>query len=424
MAPVFEDLKWRGIIHSATDEAALQKALDTESINAYVGFDPTADSLHVGHLMQLITIARLQRAGHRPILIAGGATGMIGDPSFKATERPLLSVDVLERNVAAVQKQLARFVSFSGDNAALLLNNFDWTKNVSVIDFMREVGKHVTVNTLLSRESVRARMEDREHGISFTEMSYSLFQANDYVHLVKEYNCTLQIGGSDQWGNIVAGVDMVRRRLGKSVQALGTPLVTKADGTKFGKTVSGAPWLDAEKMSPYKLYQFWLSAEDAKVIDYLKFFTFMSREEIEDLEKQVADNPAKRAAQQRLAEEMITLIHGPEATQGAQRASRALFGDEIASLDERQLLDVFSDAPSVDCSRADLGSMSIVDALVRSGLNPSTSAARQAIAQGGVAVNNVKVETIDQVLDSGSLLQDSYVVLRRGKKNFALLRFT
>lgn len=421
---LYDDLTWRGLIHSVTDAEELRPKLDSGGLTAYAGFDPSADSLHVGHLMLLVTMRRLQEAGHRPIVLAGGATGMVGDPSWKATERPLLDDATLARNVAGIQNQLSQFLDFDGHRSAVLVNNADWTKPISVIDFLRDVGKHFTVNQLIARESVKARLEDREQGISFTEFSYSLLQANDFLHLFQAYGCTLQMGASDQWGNIVGGVDLIRRRLGEKSFGLCTPLVTKADGTKFGKTESGAVWLDPARTSPYAMYQFFVQSEDAVVDQYLKFFTFLSHEEIESLARATAETPHLRQAQKALALAVTSMVHGESEARRAIDASQALFSEDIFRLDEALLLAVTADAPSTKYAKDSLGEVTVVDALVKTGLVPSSSAARTAIEQGGVSLNNRKVESVDAVIENAQVLHGAYAVLRRGKRNIAVAQFS
>jgi tyrosyl-tRNA synthetase len=422
MSSLFADLTWRGLVYQMTDPALEQK-LDAGGLTAYIGFDPTADSLHAGNLLQLVTLARLQRAGHNPIVLAGGATGMIGDPGGRSAERNLLDATTLQRNIDGILPQLQQFMDFDGPHAARLVNNHDWTAPVSVLDFLREVGKHFTINQLITRESVRARLEDREQGISYTEFSYGLLQAFDYWHLFTTYGCTLQMGASDQWGNIVGGVDLIRRREGKTAYGLCTPLVTKPDGTKFGKSVSGAIWLDRNKTSPYAFYQFFFNTEDVKVVEYLKFFTFLSHDRIDELEVATKDRPAAREAQRVLAEELTKLVHGDDELVRVQRASKALFSEEIATLDKGLLSDVFADAPSATISRASLGQLPLIDLLVETGLTESKSAARQAIQQGGVSLNNRKQSDLTATVETSHLLHDSFVLVRKGKKHFAVARF-
>jgi tyrosyl-tRNA synthetase len=417
MSGLFADLTWRGQVYQMTDPA-LEGLLENGSLTAYIGFDPTADSLHAGNLLQLINLARLQRHGHKAIVLAGGATGMIGDPGGRSSERNLLDVDALRANVDAILPQLQQFMDFDGPNPARLVNNYDWIEPMSVIDFLRDVGKHFTVNQLVTRDSVRNRMEG-EHGISFTEFSYGLLQAQDFWHLYKQYGCTLQMGGSDQWANIIGGVDLIRRREAAQAFGLSTPLVTKADGTKFGKSVDGAVWLDPKKTSPYAFYQFFLRVEDEKVIEYLKYFTLdLSREEIEELAASHGERPQAREAHRALASSLTKLVHGEHELAKVETASRLLFEGAVNQLDEDMLLQVLSEVPSITASRTDA---TVVDLLVNTGLVNSKSAARQAIEQGGVMVNAEKVERIDAQVTT--FLHGRYAVLRKGKRNYALATF-
>ncbi|MGN9768121.1 tyrosine--tRNA ligase [Micromonospora sp. SD12] len=407
-----DDLRWRGLIQDSTDLDELRTLLDGGVTAYYVGFDPTASSLHVGHLMQVATARRLQLAGHRPLLLVGGATGQIGDPKESA-ERTLNPPEVVAGWVARIRDQLAPFVSYEGENAAQLVNNLDWTGEMSVVEFLRDVGKHFPVNKMLAREVVRARLES---GISFTEFSYQLLQANDFFELHRRHGCQLQFGGSDQWGNITAGVDYIRRRGAGPVQAFTTPLVTKSDGTKFGKTEGGAIWLDPEMTSPYAFYQFWVNVEDRDVSRYLRYFSFRSREELEALEKETAERPAARAAQRALAEELTTLVHGEREMAQVVAASQALFGrgslDDLAPATLRAAL---SEAGLVH-----LDELPDVAGLLRdSGLVPSLKEARRVIAEGGAYVNNTRVTETDATVGPGDLLHGRYLVLRRGKRSFA-----
>jgi tyrosyl-tRNA synthetase len=408
-----DDLLWRGLIQDSTDPDELRKALDDDSITFYVGFDPTAASLHVGHLMQVMTARRLQLAGHRPLLLVGGATGQIGDPR-ESSERVLNPLDVVESWVQRIRAQLAPFVTYDGDTAATLVNNLDWTGSTSVIEFLRDVGKHFPVNKMLARDVVRNRLES---GISFTEFSYQLLQANDFYQLHTRNGCDLQFGGSDQWGNITAGVDYVRRRGAGPVHAFTTPLVLKADGTKFGKTEGGATWLDPAMTSPYAFYQFWINADDRDVVTYLKYFSFKSRDELEELEKATADRPQARLAQRALAEELTALVHGEEEARQAIMASQALFGrgslDELSAetlrsaLGEAGLLSVRTELPAVGTLLKD------------SGLVGSANEARRTIAEGGAYVNNERITDGEAVPPASSLLHGRFLVLRRGKRTFA-----
>ena len=410
------DLRWLGLLHQVTDEALLP-LLDRGRVTVYSGFDPTAPSLHVGHLLPLLTLRRFQQAGHRPIALAGGATGMVGDPGGRSGERALLDADEMKANLEGIRSQLARFLDFDD---ALLLDNAAWLGNARLLDFLRDVGKHFTVNQMVTKESVRSRLEQ---GISYTEFSYMLLQAYDFLRLHLDHGCDVQVGGSDQWGNITMGVELVRRVAGHHVHGLTTPLLTKADGTKYGKTESGSVWLDPAMTTPYQLYQFLLRAEDDVVGTYLRLLTFLDRETIGVLDAETAAHPQLRPAQRALAHEVSVMVHGPEEAARAERASRALFGEEIADLDERTLLDVVAEAPSTELSRSELDGLTVVDALARTGLAASRGAARRTVAQGGAYVNNRRVEDPDSVLSATDLLHDRYMLLRRGRRDQHLLRF-
>ncbi|WP_405110699.1 tyrosine--tRNA ligase [Micromonospora sp. NBC_01405] len=410
--PLTEDLQWRGLIQDSTGPDELRALLDGGVATFYVGFDPTAASLHVGHLMQVATARRLQLAGHRPLLLVGGATGQIGDPKESA-ERTLNPPEVVAGWVGRIRDQLSPFVSYTGENAAQLVNNLDWTAEMSVVEFLRDVGKHFPVNKMLAREVVRARLES---GISFTEFSYQLIQANDFYELHRRHGCQLQFGGSDQWGNITAGVDYVRRRGAGPVQAFVTPLVTKADGTKFGKTEGGAVWLDPELTSPYAFYQFWLNAEDRDVVRYLRYFSFRPREEIEQLEKETAERPAARLAQRALAEELTTLVHGEREMAQAVAASQALFGrGALDELTPETLRAALTEAGLVHLTELP----DVAGLLKESGLVSSMKEARRVIAEGGAYVNNNRITEVDAGVSPADLLHGRYLVLRRGKKSFA-----
>ncbi|HXW34321.1 MAG TPA: tyrosine--tRNA ligase [Acidimicrobiales bacterium] len=421
------DLEFRGLVHQITDPGLLPK-LDAGGMTVYAGFDPTADSLHVGSLLQLCTLRRLQRAGHRPIALAGGATGVVGDPGGKTEERPFLSDEQLRANLEGIRPQLERFLDFSADagsSRAILVDNADWFREMRLLSFMREVGKHITVNQMIAKESVRSRIDRPDHGISFTEFSYMLLQGYDFMHLFDLYGCTLQIGGSDQWGNITVGTELIRKVRGEEVFGLTTPLVLKADGTKFGKTESGNVWLDARRTSPYQLYQFLLRSDDAVVGSYLRYLTFLDHPTILELDEQTKTHPEARSAQTALAREVCTIVHGEAQTAKAERAAGALFSEKISSLDEATFLEVCADAPSIDVARNefDTSGLSLVDALVRTGLARSKSQARTTIGQGGAYVNNRRVGDPDARLGSDDLIYDRYVVLRRGRRDYHLLRF-
>lgn len=421
---LFEELSWRGLVHQAT-HPELPHLLEKERLTLYCGIDPTADSMHIGHLLLVIGLLRFQRAGHRPIAVIGGGTGMIGDPSGKTQERQLLDAETMERNQAAVEAQLRRFLSFEGENAAMVVNNLEWLGEMKLIPFLRDIGKLFSVNVMMSRESVRARLQDREQGISYTEFSYQLLQALDFLELYDRENCRLQIGGSDQYGNIVAGMDLTRRmRPGAQTYGLTFPLVTKSDGTKFGKTESGTVWLDATRTSPYKFYQFWINTTDADAARYLRYFTFMSEGEIAELEKAIADAPEQRAAQRRLAEEMTRFVHGDAALQQAQAATQAMFGGELRGLDDATLEDVFSHMPSTERPRDELAAgRHVVDVLVESGVFTSKGEARRMIQSGGLYLNNARVDAPDATLTQEALTSEHIAVVRKGKKHYHLLKF-
>ncbi len=411
---LWEELQWRGLIHVSTDEHSLAELLDGPPITYYCGFDPTAPSLHLGNLVQLLLLRRLQLGGHKPLGLVGGSTGLIGDPRPTA-ERTLNSRDTVAEWVSRLQVQVSRFLSSEGDNAVRLVNNLDWTAPLSAIDFLREVGKHFRVGTMLKKDAVAARLNS-EAGISYTEFSYQVLQGFDFLELYRQYGCVLQTGGSDQWGNLTSGTDLIRKVEGFSAHAIGTPLITNSDGTKFGKSEGNAIWLDPEMCSPYRFYQFWLNQADADVIDRLKVFTFLTRAEIEDYSRQVAEEPFRRAAQKRLAEEVTTLVHGAAATQAAIDASEALFGrGELSALDAATLEAALTELPHASGSTG----TPLMQLLVDTGLVASQSEARRAIAQGGVYVNNVSVSSEDRMLEQSDLLHDRFAVLRRGKKTLA-----
>lgn len=410
---IWEELRYRGLVHVSTDEAALKQLLAGPPVAYYCGFDPTAPSLHLGNLVQILLLRRLQLAGHRPLGLVGGSTGLIGDPRPTA-ERTLNSADTVAEWVGRLRGQIERFLSFEGDNAARMVNNLDWTAPLSAIDFLREVGKHFRVGTMIKKDAVSARLNS-DAGISYTEFSYQILQGMDFLELHRRYDCVLQTGGSDQWGNLTSGTDLVRRVEGASVHAIGTPLITNSDGTKFGKSEGNAIWLDPEMCSPYAMYQFWLNTDDADVAARLKVFTFLTRAEIEDYERQVAEEPFKRAAQRRLALEVTGLVHGADAVQAAIDASAALFGQgELSALDERTLEAALAELPRA----AAAGGEPIAQLLVDAGLTRSLGESRRAIAQGGVYLDNVKVDDESAVLPA-VLLHGRFAVLRRGKRTLA-----
>ena len=422
---ILEELQWRGLIADMANREELERLLapGAPPVTLYVGFDPTADSLHLGHLVGLMILRRFQDAGHHPIALAGGATGMIGDPSGKSAERNLLSADVLEANIAGIAGQLRRLLDFdTAVNPARLVNNATWMRPISVLDFLRDVGKHFSVNAMMANDSVKLRMES---GISFTEFSYSLLQAYDFLHLHEQHGCLLQAGGADQWGNITAGIDLIRRKRDVTACGLTTPLLTKTDGTKFGKTEGGAVWLSPEKTSVYKFYQFLIQTEDAQVIQLLKLFTFLPMEDIDSLAAQHAATPERRDAQKKLALELTKLVHGEQATHDAIRASEILFGGTLDGITEAQFNEVIAEVPNVTLSKQLLGQPTgaLIDVLVAAGLSPSKGQARKDIQAGGINVNNVRVNDIALVLGAGHLLFGQFILLRKGKKNYALVKF-
>jgi tyrosyl-tRNA synthetase len=421
---LYEDLSARGLISASTHET-LPARLAEKPITLYCGFDPTADSLHVGHLVPLIALRRFQLAGHHPIAVAGGATGSIGDPSGKSQERSLLTKEQIEANVQAVRPQLAKLLDFdSKTNPARLVDNADWFAPISFIDFLREVGKHFTVNQMVAKESVRARMEDRDVGISYTEFSYMLLQAYDFYHLADAFGCELQIGGSDQWGNITAGIELVRKKLSKQGYGLTMPLITKSDGTKFGKTEGGAVWLDPARTSVYQFYQFWINTDDRDVLRYLRLFTLLPLEQIAELDASHAAKPEGRVAHQALAEEMTGLIHGEAALAAAQRASAILFGGSLEGITQGTLDVLRAEVPGAEVKLAELQGegYGLLDAMVAAGMTQSKGAARKDLEGGGVQLNGQKVTNVQQRITTAELLFGKYAVLRKGKKNYAVLQ--
>ncbi|MGA4842801.1 tyrosine--tRNA ligase [Streptomyces sp. G45] len=420
MTDIVDELKWRGLFSQSTDEEALRKALADGPVTFYCGFDPTAASLHVGHLVQVLTVRRLQLAGHRPLALVGGATGQIGDPRPTA-ERTLNDPETVANWVSRLRTQIEPFLSFEGENAAVMVNNLDWTAGMSAIEFLRDIGKHFRVNKMLTKESVARRLESQE-GISYTEFSYQLLQGMDFLELYRRHGCVLQTGGSDQWGNLTAGIDLIHRLEPEAtVHAIATPLMTKADGTKFGKTEGGAVWLDPEMTTPYAFYQFWLNVDDRDVTRYLRILSFKSREELAELERQTEERPQARAAQRALAEELTTLVHGADQCAAVIAASKALFGQgDLGDLDAATLAAALSELPRAEV--AELGP--VVDLFAEVGLVASKSAARRTVKEGGAYVNNVKVAAEDAVPAREELLHGRWLVLRRGKKNLAAVEFT
>ena len=421
---ILEELQWRGLLADCTDPQELAKRVSPGPITLYCGFDPTANSLHVGNLVPLLGLRRFQLLGHHPIPLAGGATGSIGDPSGKTQERQLLTKEVLATNIAKVKEQLRRLLDFDTPaNPARLLDNASWTAPVSYLDFLRDIGKHFSVNQMVAKESVRARMEDREAGISYTEFSYMLLQAFDFYVLCRDYNCELQIGGSDQWGNITAGIDLTRKKLGRAAFGLTLPLITNADGTKFGKTEAGAVWLDAGRTSVYKFYQFWIRTDDRDVVRYLKFFTFLSQEEIAALEKQHTENPGARAAHKALAKAVTDLVHGPDATSEAMRASEILFGGDLSGISETTFNEIVGEVPTKEIGKTDLDGVGklLVELLVHGGLCQSKGQARKDIEGGGAYVNNVREASVQRSVTAKDLLFGKHLLLRKGKRNYVVL---
>jgi tyrosyl-tRNA synthetase len=421
---IVDELRWRGLIADCTDVDGLTKRLNEGPIVLYAGFDPTADSLHVGNLIPLLALRRFQLFGHQPIAVAGGATGLVGDPSGKTTERQLVTPDVLADNIEREKEQLKRWLDFETTvNPARLVDNASWTAPVSYLDFLRDIGKHFSVNQMVAKESVRARMEDRETGISYTEFSYMLLQAFDFYVLRRDYNCELQIGGSDQWGNITAGIDLCRKKLGAYVFGLTHPLITNADGSKFGKTEKGAVWIDSQKTSVYRFYQFWIRTDDRDVVRYLKYFTFLTRDEIATLEKQHAEKAEVRAAHQALAKAVTDLIHGETAMRDAIRASEILFGGGLEGISENTFNDVVGEVPSKEIDRPKLegGGLPLVELLVHSGLCPSKGQARKDIEGGGIYLNNIRETNFQRTVVSKDLLFGGHLLLRKGKRNYVVV---
>jgi tyrosyl-tRNA synthetase len=419
---VFDEFKWRGLVYDFTE--GLPEALAKEKVTVYIGFDPTSDSLQVGNLLALMGLARMQRFGHTPIALAGGGTGMIGDPSGKSSERQLLSAEQVAANVEAIKGQLARFLDFGAQgNAAIIANNADWLLSVPMMTFLRDVGKYFSVNYMMAKDSVRTRL-DREEGISYAEFSYMLLQAYDFVQLHERFGCTMQSGGSDQWGNITAGVELMRRSRGVRAYGLVYPLVTGPDGDKLGKSEQGAIYLDAEKTSPYRYYQFWLNQGDADVIAYLRYFTWLDRAAIAELEQKLAEHPERRDAQRTLAEEMTRMTHGETALSRAEQASVVLFGGEVEGLGAAEVEDIFADVPSSELSRARLEGegVPVVDLVAEAGMTRSKGEARRLLQSGGVYVNNLQIADADRSLSLEDTIEGQFVLLRLGKKRYHLVR--
>jgi len=420
---LLDQLERHGIIDQVTNRKALDELLAKPGASIYVGFDPTADSLHVGHMLPALMLARFQRAGHRPIIVVGGATGMIGDPSFRGEERQLLSLDEIRGNAIAVGKQLAQFVSFEGPNAALMVNNADWTAPISHLEWLRDVGKYFTVNYMVAKESVRRRLEDREHGISYTEFSYMLLQANDFLYLFDHQGCTIQAGGSDQWGNITAGIELIRKARGGEAFGITFPLLTTSSGEKFGKSAGNAVWLDPARTSPYQFYQYWIRTDDRDVERLLKLFTFYPLDDIASLMTAHAESPEKRIPQTALANEVTRMVHGPDALAYAKDASRALFGGEVRGLSDRDLEDIFANVPSfsIEADAVERG-LKLPDLLVLAGAATSKGEASRLMAGGGVYLNNRRVVDAAATLRREDLASETMLVLRVGKKSYYLGR--
>jgi tyrosyl-tRNA synthetase len=423
---ILEDLQWRGLYADCTDLDALTQRLAQGPTTLYCGFDPTADSLHVGNLVPLLALRRFQLAGHHPIALAGGATGMVGDPSGRSSERNLQTPDQVTHNIASIKEQLSRFLDFNATaNPARLVDNASWTAPISLLEFLRDVGKYFSVNTMLAKDSVRSRLEG-DTGISYTEFSYMLLQAHDFLHLRESAHCELQVGATDQWGNITAGTDLIRKKLGASAWGLTFPLLTKSDGTKYGKSASGAVWLDPKRTTPYRFYQFFVQSEDADVAKLLKVLTFLPQEEIVGLEAEMKANPGARAAQKALARAVTTLVHGESACADAIRASEIMFGGGLDGISETVFQDVVGEIPTKDLEKSKLDGIgiSLPDTLVHSGLAPSKGQARKDIEGGGIYVNNVRAAEAGRLLTTSDLLFGQYLLLRKGKRTYAVLRVT
>mgnify|MGYP003390632423 FL=1 len=418
---LLQDLQWRGLLYQQTDAEGMEKLLNEQKVSLYVGVDPTADSMHIGHIVPLLTLRRFQKAGHKPILLVGGATGTVGDPSGRSEERQLQTMEQIEKNVQGLKKQMERLFDFSSDaeNGAQLVNNNDWVGPMTLIDFLRDYGKLINVNYILNKDTVASRLDS---GISFTEFAYTLIQGIDFNHLYDHHNVRIQVGGSDQWGNITTGLEMIRKTHDENAKAFGItiPLVTKADGTKFGKTAGGAVWLDAEKTSPYEFYQFWINAADADVVKYLKIFTFLTREEIEALEVSVQQEPHLRKAQKALAEEMTRLIHGQEALEAAQRITAALFSGNLKELSAAEMKDAFKDVPTAELPKED---KNIIDVLIEAGVSSSKRQAREDVTNGAISINGEKVQDVAYTVDAKDRLEDAFTIIRRGKKKYHMVKF-
>lgn len=419
MSDLLKDLKFRGLVNQITDEEGLAKALEEGELKLYSGFDPTADSLHIGHMLPVLTLRRFQLNGHHPIALVGGGTGLIGDPSGKKAERTLNTADIVQDWSNRIKEQLSQFLDFeASSNPAIIVNNYDWIGSLDVISFLRDVGKNFGINYMLAKDSVQSRIES---GISFTEFSYMILQSFDFLKLYQNNGCKLQIGGSDQWGNITAGLELIRKSEENSkAYGLTIPLVTKADGTKFGKTEGGAIWLDAEKTSPYEFYQFWINTDDRDVVKYLKFFTFLSHQEIEELEGEVATAPEKRLAQKALAEEVTKLVHGEAALQQAIKISAALFSGEIKDLTGSEILEGFKDVPTTEVTEDEIG---LIDLLIQAKIAPSKRQAREDITNGAIYINGERIQDLEKIISNDDKIDGEFTVIRRGKKKYFLIKY-
>ncbi|HDG0941596.1 tyrosine--tRNA ligase [Staphylococcus aureus] len=415
---LIEDLKWRGLIYQQTDEQGIEDLLNKEQVTLYCGADPTADSLHIGHLLPFLTLRRFQEHGHRPIVLIGGGTGMIGDPSGKSEERVLQTEEQVDKNIEGISKQMHNIFEFGTDHSAVLVNNRDWLGQISLISFLRDYGKHVGVNYMLGKDSIQSRLE---HGISYTEFTYTILQAIDFGHLNRELNCKIQVGGSDQWGNITSGIELMRRMYGQTdAYGLTIPLVTKSDGKKFGKSESGAVWLDAEKTSPYEFYQFWINQSDEDVIKFLKYFTFLGKEEIDRLEQSKNEAPHLREAQKTLAEEVTKFIHGEDALNDAIRISQALFSGDLKSLSAKELKDGFKDVPQVTLSN---DTTNIVEVLIETGTSPSKRQAREDVNNGAIYINGERQQDVNYALAPEDKIDGEFTIIRRGKKKYFMVNY-
>ncbi|HDD7027372.1 TPA: tyrosine--tRNA ligase [Staphylococcus aureus] len=415
---LIEDLKWRGLIYQQTDEQGIEDLLNKEQVTLYCGADPTADSLHIGHLLPFLTLRRFQEHGHRPIVLIGGGTGMIGDPSGKSEERVLQTEEQVDKNIEGISKQMHNIFEFGTDHGAVLVNNRDWLGQISLISFLRDYGKHVGVNYMLGKDSIQSRLE---HGISYTEFTYTILQAIDFGHLNRELNCKIQVGGSDQWGNITSGIELMRRMYGQTdAYGLTIPLVTKSDGKKFGKSESGAVWLDAEKTIPYEFYQFWINQSDEDVIKFLKYFTFLGKEEIDRLEQSKNEAPHLREAQKTLAEEVTKFIHGEDALNDAIRISQALFSGDLKSLSAKELKDGFKDVPQVTLSN---DTTNIVEVLIETGISPSKRQAREDVNNGAIYINGERQQDVNYALAPEDKIDGEFTIIRRGKKKYFMVNY-